>query len=131
MQPYARLTAERLAGFPAGTRLKLGGQIVKLTGRGAFTTSAGRTENMIEYVDSRGVPGSFAESIFLESATEHLQSVMCACCGSRRHPKDCVVRSVSTYMTTSQSHFCEDKGCAEKFFRLHPGRSQSSRRNKW
>ncbi|MBT2048466.1 hypothetical protein [Enterobacter asburiae] len=58
MQPYERLTSERLASLPDGSRLKLGGQIIKLTGRGSFTNSAGRTENMIEYVDSRGVPGT-------------------------------------------------------------------------
>ena len=68
---------------------------------------------MIEYVDSRGVPGSFAESIILDSATEYLSSVMCAYCGARRHKSDCTVQTVSTYMSTSQKHFCTDKGCAE------------------
>ncbi|MFZ5406641.1 hypothetical protein [Enterobacter asburiae] len=131
MQPYARLTADRLASLPPGSRLKLGGQIIKLTGRGSFTNSAGRTANMIEFVDSRGVPGSFDEDIVLASATEHLNSVMCAFCGARRHVNDCIVRSVSTYMTTSQSHFCEDKGCAERYFRMNPGRSKAARRNKW
>lgn len=131
MQPYERLTADRLASLPAGSRLKLGGQIIKLTGRGSFTNAAGRTLNMIDYVDSRGVPGSFEESIILASATEYLNSVMCAYCGARRHVNDCIVRSVSTYMTTSQSHFCEDKGCAERYFRMNPGRSKMARRNKW
>ncbi len=131
MQPYERLTSERLAGLPNGSRLKLGGQIIKLTGRGSFTNSAGRTENMIEYVDSRGVPGSFAESIILDSATEYLSSVMCAYCGARRHKSDCTVQTVSTYMSTAQKHFCADKGCAEKFFRQNPSRAKTSRRTRW
>ncbi|HDC4524085.1 hypothetical protein QLG09_17260 [Enterobacter sp. V89_11] len=131
MQPYERLTSERLASLPEGSRLKLGGQIIKLTGRGSFTNSAGRTENMIEYVDSRGVPGSFAESIILDSATEHLSSVMCAYCGARRHKSDCTVQTVSTYMSTAQKHFCTDKGCAEKFFRQNPSRAKTSRRTRW
>ncbi|MDM2816916.1 hypothetical protein [Citrobacter sp. Cpo102] len=131
MQPYERLTAVRLASLPEGSRLKLGGQIIKLTGRGSFTNSAGHTENMIEYVDSRGVPGSFSESIFLESATEHLNSVMCDNCGARRHPKDCVVRSVSTYMSTRQSHFCEDKGCADRYFLKNPTHLKKTRRTQW
>ncbi|MFX2664780.1 hypothetical protein V6206_05755 [Enterobacter hormaechei] len=131
MQPYERLTSERLASLPEGTRLKLGGQIIKLTGRGSFTNSAGRTENMIEYVDSRGVPGSFAESIILDSATEYLSSVMCAYCGARRHKSDCTVQTVSTYMSTSQKHFCTDKSCAEKFFRQNPSHAKTSRRTRW
>lgn len=131
MQPYERLTPERLASLPEGSRLKLGGQIIKLTGRGSFTNSAGRTENMIEYVDSRGVPGSFAESIILDSATEHLSSVMCAYCGARRHKSDCTVQTVSTYMSTAQKHFCTDKGCSEKFFRQNPSRAKTSRRTRW
>lgn len=131
MQPYERLTADRLANMPAGSRLKLGGQIIKLTGRGSFTNSAGRTENMIEYVDSRGVPGSFAESIILDSATEYLSSVMCAYCGARRHKSDCTVQTVSTYMSTAQKHFCTDKNCAEKFFNQNPSRAKSSRRTRW
>ncbi|CAH6636017.1 hypothetical protein [Pseudocitrobacter vendiensis] len=131
MQPLQRLTAEKLAAMPAGTRLKFGGQIVKLAGRGSFRNSAGHLEEMIEYVDSRGVPGSFAESIFLASATEHLNAVMCDQCGALRHPKDCVVRTISTYMTTKQGHFCDDKGCADRFFILHPNRQQNKRRTRW
>lgn len=61
MQPLPRLTADRLAVLPAGTRLKMGGHIVKLVGRGVFTNDAGITQNMVDYVDSRGVPGSFEE----------------------------------------------------------------------
>lgn len=64
MQPYERLTSERLASLPEGSRLKLGGQIIKLTGRGSFTNSAGRTENMIEYVDSRGVRAVLQKASF-------------------------------------------------------------------
>ncbi|ELJ5855646.1 hypothetical protein RS425_004057 [Enterobacter kobei] len=131
MQPYERLTSERLASLPEGSRLKLGGQIIKLTGRGSFTNSTGRTENMIEYVDSRGMPGSFAESTILDSATEYLSSVMCAYCGARRHKSDCTVQTVSTYMSTSKKHFCTDKGCAEKFFRQNPCRAKTSRRTRW
>ena len=131
MQPYKRLTSERLASLPAGSRLKLGGQVIKLTGRGSFTNSAGRTESMIEYVDSRGVPGSFSESIFLDSATEHLNSVMCAWCGARRHKSDCNVQTVSTYMSTKQEHFCTDKKCAEKHFNQNPSRAKNSRRTRW
>ncbi len=131
MQPYERLTSERLASLPAGSRLKLGGQVIKLTGRGSFTNSAGRTESMIEYVDSRGVPGSFSESIFLDSATEHLNSVMCAWCGARRHQSDCNVQTVSTYMSTKQEHFCTDKKCAEKHFNQNPSRAKNSRRTRW
>jgi hypothetical protein len=34
MQPLPRLTSDRLASLPAGTRLKMGGHIVKLVGAG-------------------------------------------------------------------------------------------------
>ena len=41
MQPYERLTSERLASLPEGSRLKLGGQIIKLTGAGHSPTAPG------------------------------------------------------------------------------------------
>ncbi|MGX9623919.1 hypothetical protein ACWYAI_19675 [Klebsiella quasipneumoniae] len=131
MQPLPRLTSERLASLPAGTRLKMGGHIVKLVGRGVFTNDAGITQNMVDYVDSRGVPGSFEEKIFLSTATEHLNAVMCEHCYELRHPNDCVVRNITNYMTSRQAHFCDDKGCAEKYFIKHPGRQKSSRRTRW
>lgn len=109
----------------------MGGHIVKLVGRGVFTNDAGITQNMVDYVDSRGVPGSFEEKIFLSTATEHLNAVMCEHCYALRHPNDCVVRNITNYMTSSQAHFCDDKGCAEKYFIKHPGRQKSSRRTRW
>lgn len=131
MHPLPRLTADRLAALPAGTRLKMGDHIVKLVGRGSFTNAAGITQSMVDYVDSRGVQGSFEEKIFLSTATEHLNAVMCDYCFALRHPKDCVTRSITNYMTTRQAHFCDDNECAEKYFIKHPGRQKAGRRTKW
>lgn len=131
MNPLPRISSERLAALPVGSRLKLGSQIVKLTGRGPFTYSDGRTEDIIEFVDSRGVAGSHAESIFLASATEHLNSVMCDKCGQLRHPDDCDVRTIHTAMASRTAHFCHDKGCAERFFLLHPAQSTRTRKRGW
>ena len=85
MQPLPRLTADRLAVLPAGTRLKMGGHIVKFVGLGSFTNAAGVTQSMVDYVDSRGVQGSFEEKIFLSTATEHLNAVQCEHCLSLIH----------------------------------------------
>lgn len=131
MQPLPLLTADRLAILPAGTRLKMGGHIVKLVGRGSFTNAAGVTQSMVEYIDSRGVQGSFEENIFLSTATEHLNAVRCEFCGVLRHPTDCVKRAIHTYMTTRQACFCEDKGCAEFYFAKHSNRQKSTRRAQW
>lgn len=131
MHPLPLLTADRLAALPAGTRLKLGGMIVKLVGRGSFTNAAGIRQDMVEYVDLRGNPGSFEESIFLSTATEHLNAVRCDNCFALRAPKDCIVRNVVNYMTTRQAHFCDDTGCSQKYFIKHPEHQKSVRRNRW
>lgn len=110
MQPLPRLTSERLASLPAGTRLKMGGHIVKLVGRGVFTNDAGITQNMVDYVDSRGVPGSFEEKIFLSTATEHLNAVMCEHCYALRHPNDCVVRTSRTTLPAARRISATTKG---------------------
>lgn len=131
MQALPRLTADRLAVLPEGTRLKMGGHIVKYVGRGSFTNASGITQNMVDYVDSCGIPGSFEEKIFLSTATEHLNAVQCENCFALRLPEDCVVRTITNYMTTRQAHFCDDKGCAQKYFIKHPRRQPSGRRTKW
>jgi hypothetical protein len=110
MQPLPRLTADRLAVL-ASRHTPENGRAHRETCRSrVFTNAAGITQNMVDYVDSRGVPGSFEEKIFLSTATEHLNAVQCEHCFALRHPKDCVVRSITNYMTTRQAHFCDDKG---------------------
>jgi hypothetical protein len=131
MQPYERLTSERLASLPEGSRLKLGGQIIKLTGRGSFTNSAGRTLNMIEYVDSRGVPGSFAESIILDSATEYLSSVMCAYCGRGAIRAIALFRRYRPTCRRHKSISALTMLTVQKFFRQNPSRAKTSRRTRW
>lgn len=131
MNPLPRISSERLAALQPGSRLKLGSQIVKLTGRGQFTYSDGHTEDIIEYIDSQGIPGSFAESIFLKSATEHLNSVMCAKCGLLRNPEDCDVRTIHASITSRMAYFCHDNGCAGKFFNRHPSSISKKRIRGW
>jgi hypothetical protein len=131
MQPLPRLTADRLAVLASRHSPENGRAHREACRSRVFTNAAGITQNMVDYVDSRGVPGSFEEKIFLSTATEHLNAVHVRTLLALRHPKDCVVRSITNYMTTRQAHFCDDKGCAEKYFIKHPGRQKSGRRTKW
>lgn len=128
MQPYPKLTRERLAALPNGTHLKLGGLLVKLTGRGQFVRGDGSTEDVIEYVDASGTPGSFTESVFLDAATEHLNATRCFYCGEWRDKGDCVTRTVEFYMSHVNQPFCADKKCAETYFLRNPNRTKHPRR---
>ncbi|SCC35309.1 hypothetical protein [Kosakonia oryziphila] len=131
MDVLPRLTPEKLASLPPGTRIKFGGQIVKLVGRGTLVNAAGRTETIIEYTDSRGVNGSFEEKIFLQTATQYLNSVRCDMCGQLRDKRDCEVKVVETYMTRSNGYFCQDSKCADRYFLIHPNQKPQPGRRKW
>lgn len=97
MQPLPRLTSERLASLPAGTRLKMGGHIVKLVGRGVFTNDAGITQNMVDYVDSRGVPGSFEEKF---SSPRQPNTSTQSCASTATHFAIRMIASSATSRTT-------------------------------
>lgn len=131
MDVLPRLTSEKLATMPIGTRIKFGGQIVKLAGRGTLVNAAGRTETMIEYTDSRGVNVSFEEKIFLQTATEFLNSVRCDMCGQLRDKADCEVKIVETYMARRNGSFCKDRGCSARYFLIHPNQKPQIGRRKW
>lgn len=131
MDALPRLTPEKLAAMPNGTRIKFGGQIVKLSGRGTFVNAAGCTETMIEYTDSRGNNVSFEEKIFLQTATEYLNSVRCDFCLRLRDKHDCEVKVIETYMSRSNGNFCKDRGCAQLYFIRHPNQKPQTGRQKW
>lgn len=131
MDALPRLTPEKLAAMPAGTRIKFGGQIVRLAGRGTYVNGAGRTETIIEYTDSRGVNGSFEEKIFLQTATEFLNAVRCDFCLRLRDKNDCEVKVIETYMSRSNGNFCKDRCCAQLYFARHPNQKPQTGRRKW
>lgn len=128
MQAYCQLTSERLAQMSPGSILKFGGQLVHLTGRGNMSGPDGSEEAVIEYVDDLGNPGSFAEFIFLQSATEHLNSERCACCNRIRDASDCEKRTATSYTGHRALWFCIDKKCADRYFTAHPQRARPRRR---
>lgn len=66
-----------------------------------------------------------------ESVAPVVRMETCGMCGQLRFQSDCVIRSVHFYMRTYQTHFCKDKGCADRYFRLHPKRQFSSRKKRW
>lgn len=128
MQTYSRLTSERLAQLPPGSILKFGGQLVHLTGRGHMPGPDGLEETVIEYVDTQGNPGSFAEFVFLQSATEHLNTERCAGCNALRDASDCEQRTATSYTGRRSLWFCKDKNCAQSYFASHPQRGRHRRR---
>lgn len=58
-------------------------------------------------------------------------TVCCAKCGSQRLAGDCDVRTIHTSMDSRPAHFCHDKGCAERFFLLHPAQATRTRKGRW
>lgn len=128
MQNYSRLTSERLAQLPPGSILKFAGQLVHLTGRGCIPGPDGKDETVIEYVDAQGNAGSFAEFVFLQSATEHLNSERCAGCNALRDASDCEKRIATSYTGRRSLWFCKDKKCADVYFASHPHRARARRR---
>ncbi len=57
--------------------------------------------------------------------------VHCAKCGNERLAEECDVRTIHTSMASRPSHFCHDKGCAERYFLLHPAQRTRTRRRAW
>ncbi|WP_255557275.1 hypothetical protein [Sodalis sp. dw_96] len=128
MQPYQTITRERLAELPAGAKLKLGAYVVEFIRRGAMQFPDGHEETFVEYIDIRGIAGSFEESIFLQSATEHLDAVRCTNCNALRAKADCITRVIAFYRDVRFVHFCADSDCAKSYFARHPEQVPKPRR---
>lgn len=112
MQPIPKLTAQRLAELPPGTPIRIGTQLVTLSGCRISPNYKGEDETFVDYTLPNGKEMSHMQFTVLQSGTEHIESVMCRYCGRFRHPED-VKRSLITYWNrTDYDDFCTDRGCA-------------------
>lgn len=112
MQPYPKLTRQRLAELPPGTPIRIGVLLVTFSGYAIRPNYKGEDEAFVDYTLPDGSSGSHMEYTLLESGTEHLDSVKCAYCGRFRHPEDTHKRPITYWNRTEHDDFCTDRGCA-------------------
>ncbi|MBS3894885.1 hypothetical protein [Serratia marcescens] len=86
MQPILRVSLERLASLPAGSRLSFNNQIVTIN-----HCRGGR----VNYTDASGERREFAVDVVAASATECLDATSCQCCGVLRLRSDLINKRIT------------------------------------
>ena len=126
MFPYPKITSQELTESLLGAPVRLGNDI--------FTVSSisppdqASNERVITCISYNQPERNIPETLFLMSATKHVETVTCGYCGQHRHKNDAVFRIIYNYRSQEICAFCSDKKCDEKYFLLNPNRL-SKRRN--
>lgn len=115
MTPIPRISSERLATLPAGTRLKFVDQVITFN----------RCNNgQVSYTQTDGTIREISDFVISNAATEHLSAVRCECCGVFLQPDDVKRTVIQRYRKSEVLLACADGLCT----RIYQSRQQTPQR---
>jgi len=115
VQAIPKLTQQRLAELPPGTRIRIGRELVTFNSCSVRPNYKGEAETFVEYTDANGQALRHCEFTVLQSATEVIDAVMCKYCGKFRHPDDIVKKVINFWNRTEYHDFCVGGVCSQRF----------------
>lgn len=123
MNVIPRISSERLATLPAGTRIKFCDQVITLRGC---------SHGNVAYTEPDGTEKTTSDFVITNSATEDLTAVRCECCGRFLAPADVKRTLIQRYRTSEMITACADGLCTSVYqSRIKTPAKSKAWRSRW